>query len=276
MLDNNELKNIAVITGASSGIGREFVIQLLTRDDIDEFWIIARDLDKLLELKENISKPTKVLALDLSKMDELEKYRVELEKSNVNIKLLINCAGFGKFDHDENIKFDTKLNMIDLNVKAIVSMCDFSLQYMSEGAGIINISSTAGFQPVPGGNIYAATKSFVLYYSRALNAELRYRKIRVLAVCPFWTRTNFFDRAVPSGKKEVVINYAVMYEPENVVKKALKDLKRKKKDVSLYGFKNCCQILLVKLLPHKLVMKVWMLQQKLDGTPNIRKEKSVH
>lgn len=275
MSENNGLKNIAVITGASSGIGREFLMQLLNRDDIDEFWAIARDLDKLEELRNNIDRPVKVLSLDLSEKDELGKYKSELENSNVNIKLLINCAGFGKFDHDENIKLDTKLNMIDLNVKAIVSMCDFSLPYMNEGAEIINIASTAGFQPVPFGNVYAATKSFVLHYSRALNAELRYRKIKVLAVCPFWTRTNFFDRAVPSGKKEVVINYVAMYEPKAVVQKALKDLRSNKKDVSLYGFKNMVQILLVKLLPHKLVIRVWMWQQKLDGTPNIRKDKSV-
>jgi short-subunit dehydrogenase len=207
---------------------------------------------------------------------DLLQYREALGKDDVNIKLLVNCAGFGKFDHDENIKLDTKLNMIDLNCKAIVSMCDFSLPYMHEDSAIINIASTAAFQPIPGINIYAATKSFVLSYSRALNQELKYRGIKVLAVCPFWTRTNFFDRAVVEGKKELVINYVAMYEAKDVVKRALNDLNRRYKDVSLYGFKNRGQVLLVKLLPHKIVMKVWMLQQKFDGTPNIRKDKSVN
>ena len=276
MSENNILKNIAVITGASSGIGREFVMQLLNRDDIDEFWVIARDLEKLEELKENIAKPVKVLSLDLSQKDELEKYKIELEKNNANIKLLINCAGFGKFDHYENIKLETKLNMIDLNCKAIVSMCDFSLPYMIKDSAIINIASTAAYQPIPGINVYAATKSFVLSYSRALNQELKYRGIKVLAVCPFWTGTNFFSRAVIEGKKELVINYVAMYEAKDVVKRTLKDLNIRNKDVSLYGFKNRGQVLLVKLLPHKLVMKVWMLQQKFDGTPNIRKDKSVN
>ena len=274
-MSENVKKNIAVITGASSGIGREFVMQLMNREDIDEFWAIARNEDNLVELKDNISKRVKILVLDLSKASELQIYKQELEKDNVCIKLLINCAGFGKFDHIENIKLETKLNMIDLNCKAVISMCDFSIPYMRRGSAIINIASTAAFQPIPGVNIYAATKSFVLSYSRALNKELKYKDIKVLAVCPFWTRTNFFDRAIPSDKKELVINYVVMYEPRDVVNKALKDLYKRNVDVSIYGLKNKGQILLVKLLPHKLVMKIWMWQQKFDGTPNIRKNNSV-
>ena len=165
--------------------------------------------------------------------------------------------------------------MIDLNAKAIVSMTDYSLKYMHEGSGIINISSTAAFQPIPYINIYAASKSFVLSYSRALNQELKYRNIKVLAVCPYWTKTNFFDRAVKDGSREVVIKYIVMYRPEDVVKKALKDFNKKNKDVSIYGFKNNAQIFITKFLPHKLVMKIWMKQQKLNGTPEIRSNDSV-
>lgn len=277
MIEN--MKNIIVVTGASSGIGKEFLLQLFNnRNDIDEFWAIARDLDKLEEVKKEVNNPNKIkiLSLDLSNDDELKKYRCELErKERINIKLLVNCAGFGKFEHEENLNTDVKLNMIDLNIKAIVSMTDYSLKYMSASSGIINISSTAAFQPIPYINIYAATKSFVLNYSRALNQELKYRKIKVLAVCPYWTKTNFFDRAVKDGKKEVVIKYIVMYNPEDVVKRALKDLDKKNKDVSIYGFKNNAQIFLTKILPHKLVMNIWMKQQKLDGTPEIRKDNSV-
>lgn len=274
-MTQNIKKNIAVITGASSGIGREFVMQLINREDIDEFWCIARDKERLAELKDSFNKEIKVFSLDLTVESDLLQYKETLKKESVNVKLLINCAGFGKFEHNENIKLETKLNMIDLNCKAIVSMCDFSLPYMSNGASIINIASTAAFQPIPGINVYAATKSFVLSYSRALNQELKYRGIKVLAVCPFWTRTNFFDRAVGEGKKELVINYVAMYEPQDIVRRALKDLNKRNKDVSIYGFKNKGQALLVKLLPHKIVMKIWMIQQKFDGTPNIRKEKSV-
>ena len=90
-----------------------------------------------------------------------------------------------------------------------------------------------------------------------------------MAVCPFWTKTRFFDRAIDKSKKDVVIKYAAMYEPEDVVKRALKDMDNCK-DISVYGFVNNFQRFLVKILPHSLVMDVWMGQQKLNGTPGIR------
>ncbi len=264
------MKSIAVITGASSGIGKEFVCQLSNNKDIDEIWIIARNKNRLQELITLVNKDIKVLALDLTIQDELEKYKIELEKEKPNIKILVNCAGFGKFDHEENIDTNVKLNMIDLNVKAVISMTDYSLPYMEDGSNIINVSSNSAFQPVPYINVYSASKSFLLSYSRALNIELKYRKIKVLAVCPFWTKTNFFDRAINQNNEKVVIDYVVMYEAKDVVKKALRDLYHSNKDMSVYGFKNNFQRILVNILPHNAVMKVWMMQQKLNGTPKIR------
>ena len=132
------------------------------------------------------------------------------------------------------------------------------------------IASCAAFQPIPYIAGYAATKAYLLSYSRALNRELRYRDIHVLAVTPFWTKTKFFDRAVNDGEKKVVIRYTAMYDPEKVMQRVIRDLKRKK-DVSVYGAKNRCQRFLTKILPHSFVMWYWMRQQKLDGTPGIRK-----
>ena len=109
----------------------------------------------------------------------------------------------------------------------------------------------------------------MLSYSRALNKELKYKNIHVLAVTPYWTKTEFFDRAVDDEKKKVVINYNTMYDPAEVMKLAIKDLYTNK-DISIYGFINRGQRALTKILPHSLVMKVWMNQQKLDGTPGIR------
>ena len=86
--------------------------------------------------------------------------------------------------------------MVDLNVKAYITMIDYTLPYMKENSKILNVASCSAFQPVPYINAYAATKAFVLSYSRSLNQELKYRKIHVLAVTPFWTKTNFFDKAV--------------------------------------------------------------------------------
>ena len=223
-------KSIFVVTGASSGFGACVSNLLLERESADEIWLIARDKNKLESVSKTINTKTKVLSLDLTKMDDLKKYENELKKEKVIIKVLVNSAGYGKFDHSENLDLETKLNMIDLNIKASVSMIDYSLPYMDKGSKIMNIASCAGFQPIPYINDYAATKAFLLSYSRALNKELKYREIHVLTVCPFWTKTGFFDRAIDKDKKEVVISYAAMYEPIDVMKKAVRDLYNDKKD----------------------------------------------
>jgi short-subunit dehydrogenase len=253
-------------------MGKEFILQILDKEkNIDEIWAIARREDRLLEMKKNVSNKIVPLKLDLTKESDLLKYRDKLSKEKPNIVILGNCAGFGIFDHSENVSTDIKLNMIDLNCKAPVAMIDYSLPYMKSGSKIMNIVSCAGFQPIPYINDYAATKAYLLSYSRALNKELKYKNIHVLAVTPYWTKTEFFDRAIDEDKKKVVINYNAMYEAKDVMKLAIKDLYNSRKDVSCFGFMNRFQRFLTKLLPHSLVMKVWINQQKLDGTPNIRK-----
>ena len=268
------MKKIIIVTGASSGMGKEFLLQILEKEpNIDEIWAIARREEKLLELKKEFNKKIIPLKLDLSNEKDLLKYKEQLDKEKPNVFILANCAGFGIFDHSENIDTNIKLNMIDLNVKAPVALIDYTLPYMQKDSKIMNVVSCAGFQPIPYINDYAATKSFLLSYSRALNQELKYKNIHVLAVTPYWTKTEFFTRAIDTNKKKVVINYNAMYEAQEVIKLAIKDLYNPKKDISCYGFMNKFQKLLTKLLPHKLVMKVWLNQQKLDGTPNIREDK---
>ena len=265
------MKKIIVVTGASSGMGLEFIKQIINIEkDIDEIWAIARSGDLLKKIKKEVSDKIVPIELDLTKEDDLIKYKNKINKEEVNVVILANCAGFGIFDHSENVDLDIKLNMIDLNVKAPISMIDYTLPFMKKGSKIMNIASCAGFQPIPYINCYAATKSFLLSYSRALNKELKYKNIHVLAVTPFWTKTKFFDRAIDKKKKEVVINYSVMYNPEDVMRKAIKDLYNDNKDVSCYGFVNSGQRILTKLLPHKMVMNIWMRSQKFNGTPKIR------
>lgn len=262
-------KNIIIVTGAASGMGKEFLKQIRIKEkNIDEIWAIDIDSEGLKYIEKEFEKIV-TINMDLTKESDYELLNNKLLETKPNIKILANCAGFGIFDHNENIDLDTKQNMIDLNCKAYVYMIDYCLPYMNKGSHIMNIASCAGFQPIPYINLYAATKSFVVSYSRALNKELKYRGIHVLTVCPFWTKTKFFDRAVVKDKKEVIINYSCMYFPEDVVKKAIKDLYRKR-EMSVYGWTNKIQRFLVKILPHKLVMKVWMMNQKFDGTPSIR------
>ena len=264
------MKNIIVVTGASSGMGREFILQILNKEkNIDEIWAIARRKSRLDELKKICNKVIPI-SLDLTNDRDLLKYKDRIDKEKPNVIILANCAGFGIFDHSENVDTNIKLNMIDLNVKAPVALIDYTLPFMKSNSKIMNIASCAGFQPIPYINDYAATKSFLLSYSRALNKELRYKNIHVLTVTPYWTNTEFFDRAIDEEKKKVVINYNAMYEAKDVMRFAIKDLYNFKKEVSCYGFVNRFQRFLTKLLPHKLVMKVWLNGQKLDGTPKIR------
>lgn len=263
------MKNIIVVTGAASGLGKEFILQYSKKEvNIDEIWAIDRNKEGLEELSKEVNNVIP-LVLDLSCQKDFEKYESKLKKEKPNIKLLCNIAGYGKFDHSENIPLDVKLNMIDVNVKAPISMIDYSLPYMMEYSKILNVASCAAFQPIPYVNEYASTKAFLFSYSRALNRELKYRKIHVMVVTPYWTKTNFFTRAVEKNKKEVVIKYDVMYQTSDVVALMIKDLNNNK-EISIYGKLNRAQRLLVKLMPHSVIMNIWMNKQKLDGTPNIR------
>ncbi len=256
------MKNIAVITGASSGIGKQFALTLKNQGKFDEVWVIARNLARLEALKKSIPFPVKAISLDLSERSGLKTYENLLAMEKPNITLLVNCSGFGKFCATMDNELENNLNMMDLNCGAVLAMCQLSVPYMEKGAKILNVASVAGMQPIPYINVYGATKAFVLNFSRALNRELRRDGISVMAVCPFWTKTNFFDRAIDETEERVVKKYIAMYTPEQIVERAWRDMKRGK-DVSMYGFKARAQGLMVKLLPHSLVMSVWMKQQDL-------------
>ena len=253
-------KNIAVITGASSGIGRRFAETLSEYGTFDEVWVIARRVNRLEELE--LAFPKKCIALDLSDRTSFEQYSSLLAEEKPNVKLLINASGFGKFTATEDTPLDINLNMVDLNCQAVSAMCQLTLPYMSKDSKIINIASVAAFQPVPFINVYSASKAFVLAYSRSLNREVRAKGMTVTAVCPFWTKTEFFDRAINENEQTVVKKYTAMYRPEQIVKRAWRDTK-KGKDVSKFGFVARFQALLAKMLPHSFVMSYWMKQQKL-------------
>ena len=259
------MKSICVITGASSGIGKEFFTQIVndTTFTFDEIWVIARNREKLEGLSALTSIPVKAISLDLSLDAAYEEYRLLLEAEKPRVSLLINCSGFGKFESVEKIGYADNMNMIDLNVRATAALDMITLDYMEKGSGIINIASVAAYQPIPYIGTYGATKAFVLSFTRALSLEVKKRGIHVMAVCPFWTKTAFFDRAVKADNDPVVKKYVAMYDPRDIVRRAMRDYK-KKKEVSLFGFATKLQLLAVKLLPASIVMRVWMAQQKLN------------
>ena len=253
--------DIAIVTGASSGMGKEFVMQLSAYVKVDEIWVIARRTEALEALKQQVCIPVRTVALDLCREDSFESYRKLLETETPNVKLLVNAAGFGKFGYFEKVSVTDDCRMMDLNCKALVVMTRLTLPYMKKGSHILQLDSLSAFQPVPYITTYGATKAFVLSYSRAINQELKPRGIRVMAMNPGWVKTEFFDHAFQTNTSEVQY-FDRLYEAKDVVATGLKDLYKTKKDVSVHGIPVKLQVLLVKFMPHKLVMKIWLNQQK--------------
>ena len=255
-------KRIAVITGASSGMGREFVTALDRQQTFDELWLIARREDRLTALQDEVRAAVRAIPLDLCDPASIDAYKALLEIEQPDVRVLVNAGGFGRFGAFTSLLLEDQLRMIDLNDKALVAMTYTTLPFMRAGSCVYQLGSLSSFQPVPYINVYGASKAFVLSFSRALNRELAKRGISVTAVCPFWTKTGFFDRAVDKDKEAVVKKYAAMYETKDVIARAWRDAK-KGKDVSMYGFVARAQTLLTKILPHSAIMTIWMKQQKL-------------
>lgn len=254
---------IAVVTGASSGMGREFALQLPRAEAFDELWVIARRAPALEALKGQVGCPVRVVCLDLLKPESFRAYEALLAETKPEVSVLVNCAGFGKFGRYDQIPLEDCMDMIDLNCKALVAMTQLTLPYMKTGGKIVELDSLSAFQPVPYLNVYGSTKAFVLSYSRALNQELKPRGIRVMAVSPGWVKTAFFDHATQTSKSAVTY-YNIFYEAADVVKTAIRHLYHTHKDLSIHGAPVRWQVRGVKLLPHSLVMKIWMKQQKHD------------
>ena len=252
--------SVAIITGASSGIGKEFLLQLSKLDEISEFWLIARRKELLESVSALVNKPCKLLSIDLSTADGLNEYKKELLCGNPKISYLVNSAGYGKYGSYEVVNTNTAINMVDLNVKALLYITQESIPYMLKNSHIIQLGSASTYHPLPNFNVYAATKSFVKHYSVALSYELKPKKISVTTVCPGWVKTEFFDRA--NIKTETNESFAKpMVKASDVVKKAIKDAKKNKR-ISMYALFNNTHYILSRLLPNSLLIKIWQNMQK--------------
>ena len=180
-----------------------------------------------------------------------------LENERPEIAVLVNAAGCGLFGVFAEMDLDAQLDIIELNDKALTAMCHLSIPYMKKGGRIVNFGSMSSWQPVPYINVYGASKAYVLSFSRALGVELKKRGIHVMAVCPGWITTEFFEHAVHD---DTIRYYNRYYPPEQVIEQDMKDLK-KRKTVSVLGRPERRQVRLVKHLPTALVMKTWCKQQ---------------
>ena len=252
---------IAIVTGASSGMGREFVRQLSAYVQVDEIWAIARRREALEALKAEAPVIVRPIVLDLLKSESFDELRSLLEGEQPEIALLVNAAGFGKFGAYHKTTIEDDCRMIDLNCKALLVMTRLCIPYMKPGSHILELDSLSAFQPVPYITTYGATKAFVLSYSRAMNRELKCKGIRVMAMNPGWVKTEFFRHAFQSNDGEVQY-FDRLYEAADVVKTGLHDLYKTKKDCSIHGLPVKLQVLAVKLVPHRFVMDIWLNQQK--------------
>ena len=253
--------NIAIVTGASSGMGREFVLQLSDYVKVDEIWVIARRTAALEALQQGLCTPLRPISLDLCDSASFDSFQALLAAEKPHVSLLVNAAGFGKFGAFQNIPLQEDLRMIDLNCKALVAMTRLTLPYMGPGSHILQLDSLSAFQPVPYIATYGASKSFVLSYTRAINRELKGSGIRMMAMNPGWVKTEFFNHALETNGSEVQY-YNKLWEARDVVATGLRDLYKTKKDYSIHGFSVRMQVRAVKLLPHKMVMNTWCNQQK--------------
>ena len=246
------MKKIAIVTGASGGMGREFVREL-AKEDLDEIWVVGRNGQRLLALKDELGGKIVPLCKDLTKSTDLLSFSDLLNEQEVSVSWLINNAGTARMAPSKEFSFSETEQTIDLNCKAPAVLINLCIPFMEKGAKILNLSSASAFQPVPYINLYAATKAFERSYSRALNTELKPCGITVTAVCPGWVDTDMLTKEI-EGKK---VRFPGITAPEKVVRKALQDAK-KGKDMSVCSFYVKCQHLNVKLLPQKWTMRIWL------------------
>ena len=246
--------NVAIITGASSGMGREFAIQIAQfYPSIQEFWIIARRKERLEELQEKLlGRRVKILALDLGRQEDIDALKQTLEEEKPHVRILVNAAGFGMIGKVGKMKEKDCTGMVDINCRALTAVTHIVLPYITKKGQIIQMASSAAFMPQPGFAVYAASKSYVLSFSRALGCELKERYISVTAVCPGPVKTEFFDIA---ETYEAVRLYKklTMAKADKVVYQALVDAKHGR-SVSVYGPLMKGFRVLAKFLPADFMM----------------------
>ena len=264
-----------LITGASSGIGEAFARRLAA--ERHNLVLVARSENKLHELCDELMLEHEItahyVAVDLTDYEADRRLFDETQKHNLEIDWLINNAGIGSMGDFARLELESELEMISLNVMALVVLTHHYLQKMRErgsGGTIINIASTASFQPVPFMATYAATKAFVRSFSEAVAEENRPFNINVLALCPGPTETNFFDAAnIGTNVKDAFMKKG-MQTSEEVVEAALSALNRGQ-STAISGWTNWLMARLGNFVPNALITRAVgsVLRPKFEGQKQI-------
>ncbi len=247
--------NIAVITGASSGLGYEYAKAVLAAREFDEIWVLARREDRLAELKKELGDKIVPVVADITDTLALNRYVDLLKEKNADVKLLINNAGFGKLGNFDELTLEHNAAMVRLNCEALTAMTAATLPFMSDDGEIINTCSIASFAPNTRMAVYSSTKAYVMSLSRALRIELKPRKINVLAVCPGPMDTEFLTVAnIPKGASRTFDTLPRDKAPV-VAQKSLKASKKGRAVYACHPFFKFYRVI-AKILPKAVVMKM--------------------
>ena len=250
---------VAIISGASSGLGRAYAREINKNyPEIDEFWLIARRADRVKALASELKgKRVETLPLDLADPHSYDRYGALLKARKPAVRLLINCAGFGKLKYFEGTDSAVQRDMINVNCAALTVITQLTSPYMQNGGAVINISSIAAFAPTPRMSVYGATKSYVMSFSKALRAEWKPRRVNVMAVCPGPMETEFLDVAGITGRSKMF----AWLPRVNADRVAALSLPRAFQGKAVYTGHPLYRVyrLLAKLLPDNLLMRLTRL-----------------
>ncbi len=242
-----------IITGASSGIGREFALQLdQSNFKKDRFVLIGRNLAALEALENELETKCIILTMDLTNSSEYTKLKDLLAEDAYDIRMLINSAGYGIVDSFANMEYEDQVGMTQVNCTGLTAITGICLPYMRKGARIIQMASSAGFLPQPGLSEYAASKAYVLSFSRALNQELKKAGISVTCVCPGPVETAFFDRALKDGNDLFFKKYFMKSAIEVANHALVQSFNRK--EMAVYGGGIKALRVLAKIVPHRVII----------------------
>ena len=245
-------KRIAIITGASGGIGREFT-RLMLQEDVEEIWAIARTREKLDALQKEFGNKVITISKDLTKSSEMHAIGKMLEDEKPVVAYLVNNAGIAKMGAYKDFTVEEIETTISINCSAMTVLCALCIPYMQKGSRILNISSAASFQPLPYLNLYAASKAFERGYSRSLNVELKGTGITSTAVCPSWVDTDLLKQE-SNGRQ---VKFTGIVSPERVAVTAMRDARRGR-DMSVCTLLVKYEHVLSKIFPQKMVMDSWV------------------
>jgi hypothetical protein len=247
------MTSIAIVTGASSGMGAEFCSRLDSYG-LDCIWLVARRKDRLDEVASSLSTPARSIPLDLTDRDQIQTLRELLDSESPDVRYLVNCAGFGKFGLTWELSPQITRSMIDLNVTALVEVTSICIPHMGSGSHIIELDSLSAYVPLYDLNVYASTKAFVRHFCTGLRMELKDKGVSVTEVSPGWVRTDFIDISVTeSDVPRKVFNSSV--SKEDVVSAAMKAAD-KGRSRSICGFGSRCIAAIAPRFP-KLAARLW-------------------